>query len=125
MPVRTYCFYERRDVYRLLRDSNGGWRLRGTDEAFARKLFEQHGVLDFSRAYYENDRIRIVDGILKDYEASILRVNRRAQTAQIRVDICGRETLIWLGFEWMNSNEGGEIAARLHDKENGNAQTPV
>lgn len=99
--------------------------MRGTDEAFARKLFEQHGVLDFSRGYYKNDRIRIVDGILKDYEASILRVNRRAQTAQIRVDICGRETLIWLGFEWMNSNEGGEIAARLHDKENGNAQTPV
>lgn len=90
------------DVYRLLHASDGAWQLHGSDEAFARSLFEQNGVIGFSKAYYEGERIRVVDGILKEYEGKILRVNRRAQTAQICVGMCGREVTIWLGFELMN-----------------------
>ena len=87
------------DVYRLLHASDGTWQLYGSDEVFARCLFAQNGVIGFSKAYYEGERIRIVDGILKEYEGKILRVNRRAQTAQICVGMCGREITIWLGFE--------------------------
>lgn len=89
------------DVYRLLYSESGDWRLYGSDERFAQNLFEENGLLGFSRAYYEGDRIRIVDGPLKAYEGRIIRVNRRTCTAQVRLSMCGRETCIWLGFELM------------------------
>lgn len=94
---------ERENVYRLLHGPDETWRLQGADEAFARRLFDQAGVVGFSRAYFEGERIRIADGPLKKYEGQILRVNRRAQTAQIRVDFCGREVTVWLGFELMEN----------------------
>lgn len=87
------------DVFRVLRDSKGGWRLHGEDGAFARALFAQNGVIGLSKAYYEGDRIRIAEGMLKMYEGRILRVNRRSQTAQVSVGVGGQQVCIWLGFE--------------------------
>lgn len=89
----------RLDVFRLLRDSEGIWRLRGEDLILARGLFQQNGVVGFSKAYYEGDRIRITEGLLKTYEGRIIRVNRRSQTAQIALGVGGQEVTVWLGFE--------------------------
>lgn len=89
----------REDVFRILHDSKGCWQLRGEDEAFARAIFEQNGVIGLSKAYYEGDRIRIVEGMLKMYEGRILRVNRRSHTAQVCVGVAGQEVTVWLGFE--------------------------
>ena len=61
-----------RYVYRGLCDSEHNWYLHGSDAAMAQKLFETNGVIDYSRAYYENERIRIVDGFLKDYEGDAI-----------------------------------------------------
>ena len=94
----------RHDVYRLLRSPGGIWHLGGDDLALARNLFRQSGVVGFSKAYYEGDRIRVTEGLLKDYEGRILRVNRRTQTAQIALGMDGREITIWLGFELMERN---------------------
>ena len=91
-------FY-REDVFRVLHDSRGDWHLKGEDEKFARSLFEQNGVIGLSKAYYEGDRIRIVEGMLKQYEGRILRVNRRSHTAQVCVGVTGQEVVMWLGFE--------------------------
>lgn len=92
----------REDVFRILCDSQGRWQLQGENAAFARALFEQDGVIGFSRAYYEGNRIRITDGMLKMYEGRILRVNRRSNTAQVSVGIAGQEVSLWLGFELIN-----------------------
>ena len=95
----------RTDVFRLLRDSEGIWHLRGEDLTLARGLFQTDGVVGFSKAYYEGDRIRILDGMLKTYEGRIIRVNRRSQTAQIALGMDGREVTVWLGFELIERNE--------------------
>lgn len=92
-------FIYREDVFRILHDSRGDWQLRGEDEAFVRALFEQDGVIGLSKAYYEGDRIRIVEGMLKMYEGRILRVNHRSHTAQVCVGVAGQEVTVWLGFE--------------------------
>lgn len=89
----------REDVFCILHDSRGDWHLKGEDESFARSLFEQNGVIGLSKAYYEGDRIRIVEGMLKQYEGRILRVNRRSHTAQVCVGVAGQEVTVWLGFE--------------------------
>ena len=88
-----------KDIYKVLCDSNRSWPLMGTDAEIAGKLFEANGVIDLSNAYYENGRIRIVDGFLKGYEGNIIRVNHRMRTAQIKLDFCENQSTIWLGFE--------------------------
>ena len=61
--------------------------------------FREDGVVGLSKAYYEGDQIRVTEGALKRYEASITRVNHRAKTAEVRVDFHGKVMTIWLGFE--------------------------
>ena len=87
------------DVLRLLTYADGRWELCGADERIARLFFEEHGAVGMSKAYYEGDRIHIADGFLKQYEGCITRVNRRARTAEIRVDFHGKIVTLWLGFE--------------------------
>lgn len=100
------------NVYRVLADSEKDWRLRGADCKLAESLFELGGRIGLSTAYYIGDRIRIVDGFLKEYQGEILRVNRRKKTAQVRLFIEEKEMLVWLGFELidqtseMNLGEG-------------------
>lgn len=97
--------FAREDVFRVLRDSEGHWQLCGEDETFARALFEQNGVIGLSKAYFEGDRIRIVDGMLKIYEDRILRVNRRSRTAQVYVGMAGEEATVWLGYELLDGED--------------------
>lgn len=92
-------------VYRVLSYEDYDWHLRGTDRLFAEKMFEYHGYIDFSKAYYEGDRIRIIDGFLGGQEAQITRVNRRAQTAQLRLQVQDKELSIWLGFELIEKDK--------------------
>lgn len=89
------------DVYRLLRYQDSGWQLMGADRALAQRFHSAGGVVGMSQAYFDGDRIRIVDGFMKDYEGQIMRVNRRAQTAQVVLSIAGRSMTVWLGYELM------------------------
>ncbi len=98
-------FVRRQDVFRLLRDSEGIWALRGEDLHIARYLFTQNGVVGFSKAYYEGDRICVTDGLLKAYAGQIIRVNRRSQTAQIALEVGGNRVTVWLGFELIEREE--------------------
>lgn len=95
------------DIFRLLTYEGGDWRLHGSDEGIARSLFACAGVVGISRAYYEGDRIRISDGFLKAYEGQIIRVNRRAKTAQISLDFQGKTLSLWLGFELIEAAGAG------------------
>lgn len=92
-----------RYVYRVLTYADSSWQLVGADKEVAEKLFSCNGVIDFSKAYYENDRIRIVEGFLKDFEGKIKRVNHRMRTAEVVVNIGATTFHIWLGFELMAS----------------------
>ena len=93
-------------VLRLLTYNDGDWRLHGYDDQFAGMLFKANGVIGLSTAFFdEGDRIRIVDGFLKEHEGSIVRVNRRARTAQIRISLQDKQISIWLGYELMERAE--------------------
>lgn len=94
------------DVLRLLTYADGDWRLHGYDDEFARMLFEADGAIGLSKAYYdEGDRIRITEGFLKAYEGAIIRVNRRARTAEVSLDFQDKRITMWLGFELLERAE--------------------
>ena len=84
---------------RLLTDMDGKWPLQSADAVLAKTFFDQQGVIGFSKAFYEGDRIRVVDGFLKAYEGQITRVNHRARTAEITVHIQNKLFRAWLGYE--------------------------
>ena len=101
MPVNSELFelLRKRIILTILRDSDDDWRLKGTDRAFADELFRCNGVFGFSKAFYENDRIHVVEGPLANYNGQILRVNRRKQTAEVQMSCQGVIMRVWLGFE--------------------------
>ena len=87
-------------VLRLLKYTDGDWRLRGFDDRFAKMLLNTGGNIGLSQAWFdEGRRIRIVDGFLKDYEGSIVRVNRKAKTVEVGVNLQGKRVSMWLGYE--------------------------
>ena len=96
------------NVLKLLTYTNGDWQLSGYDDQFARTMFENNGEIGFSKAVFdEGNRIRIIDGFLKDYEGNITRVNRRARTAEVCVEFQGKKIYMWFGYELMERRDTG------------------
>lgn len=87
------------DVIRILLSNDGEWQLQGEDLRFAKWLFQYDGLLDFSKAHREGDRIRIISGPLKDMEGKITRIDKRGRSGQVMVEFQGRTIPIWLSFE--------------------------
>jgi len=87
------------DVLKPLAYADGTQALRGRDLAFVRFLEGSGGFLGLSRAVQEGTRIRVLDGPLKAWEGSIIRVNRRRQAAEVRIDGEGIVHTIWLPYE--------------------------
>ena len=102
--------YRLPDILRVLCSGDGDWHLAGTDLIMAKALFSEDGVVGFSWAFFEGDRIRIADGFLKQYEGQIIRVNKRAKTAQIRVKFEGKTLSLWLGYELIDRPNDTETA---------------
>ena len=95
--------FPRQNIIRVLSTDDGMWQLQGEDERFVKWVFQYDGLLGFSQAYKENDRIRIISGPLKDMEGKITRVDKRGKSGQVVLSFYGKEIAIWLGFELVES----------------------
>lgn len=98
--MESLSWMPRTDVIRILAH-DGEWKLLGEDERFAQWVFRYDGLLTFSKAYQEGNRVRVVSGPLKDMEGQITRVDRRGRGGQVEVRFDHRTLKIWLGFEWI------------------------
>ena len=82
------------------------WELRGADDRFARMIMNTDGGIGVSRAYFdENNRMRILDGFLKDYEESIVGVKRKYKTAEISIEFQDSAIRMKLDYELMRPME--------------------
>lgn len=89
----------------ILTYSDGDWQLYGDDEAYAKWIFQNEGLIGLSRVYRVGDRIQIVDGPLKDLEGHITRVDRRNKSGQVSIVFGGKTIKIWLGFNYIEDRE--------------------
>jgi transcription antitermination factor NusG len=63
-------------------------------------LFRSGGNIGLSTAYFDKgNRIKILDGFLKDYEGYITNVNRKKKTVEVTVNLQGKRAIMWLGYE--------------------------
>ena len=97
----TFHSFPMSSVYHILRYDDGDWRLRSDDAEFAAWLFRYNGVLEFSKAYLDGERVQIIEGPLKDMAGRILRIDRRGRSGQIAVKFGELVFRVWLGFEYV------------------------
>lgn len=98
-----YPEFPQENVIRILQTDRHVWQLTGADEQFARWLFSYDGLLSFSKAYREGERIRIVSGPLKDMEGSITKIDRRGRSGQVVLSFNGKPVSVWLGFDLLET----------------------
>lgn len=68
--------------------------------------FLQPKSKQISTVYFdENDKIVVVDGILKDLEGYIIKVNKRKQRAKVCIDMCKTPYIIEVAFENLQKKE--------------------
>jgi hypothetical protein len=99
---------------------SGIWQLQGEDERFVRWLFQYDGLLGFSKAYKEGDRIRIISGPLKDMEGKIRRVDKRGMSGQVILSFYGKDVPVWLDLNWSGRfSKTGGVGLKQHVKKPG------
>ncbi len=88
------------DFYHFLKSNTDITSLAGTDLAIIRHFMGLGPRIGPSLVKFdENDRIVVIEGPLKGFEGSIVKVDRRKQRAKIRVDFCGSSHTMDLSFE--------------------------
>ena len=104
----------REEIISILTYSDGDWQLYGDDEAYAKWIFQNQGLIGLSRVYRVGDRIQIADGPLKDLEGHITRVDRRNKSGQVSIVFGGKTIKIWLGFNYIEDREriGNDLIAQ-------------
>ena len=108
-------------VLKLLRYSDGTWRLFGSDDLFARMLFETGGNIGLSQACYDKgNRIRVLKGFLKGYEGLITNVNRKKKTVELTVNLQGKKIIMWLGYELVAGIDDAHKCSRRNDDKDRN-----
>ena len=50
-----------------------------------------------------NGRVQITDGLLKNYQGKVIKMDKRKQMAEIQLDIAGDVTSVWLSYEILES----------------------
>lgn len=97
--LETVSMFPKENIFSVLKSESGDWQLYGDDARFVHWLFSYDGLIPFSKAYKEGDRIRIVSGPLKDFEGQILCTDKRNQSRKVAIRFCNREVTTWLGFK--------------------------
>lgn len=89
-------------VIRVLRytDEPQGW-LRGADLSFACWLRDQRGLFGTLEAVREGSFVRITDGILRDFNGTVLTVDKRKQLAKVQLDILDGQKIVWLNYSFL------------------------
>ena len=78
------------NALKLLEYDNLCWELTGGDKEFAKFLFENN-LLQLSHVTFIDGRIHFEDGFFYGYGDAVLHVNRRKETAEVRLGIDGLE----------------------------------
>jgi transcriptional antiterminator NusG len=75
--------------------------LRGKDLEFANWLKGNNGIIKISKVIEIGNKIKVMEGPLKDFEGKIIKINKRQKCAAIKLDGEGIEKVIWLSYEYI------------------------
>lgn len=79
--------------------------LTGKDHQFALWLLQNGGVADKLKAIQEGGYVRIVDGLLKDYNGKVEKVKKQKRMAYVSLQIAGTPLHVWMGYECLDPEQ--------------------
>ncbi len=107
--IENFAVFRQIDgVIRQLGELESGFRLNGTDLAFAELLLQSDGVIGPQRVYQEGDRIQLCEGLLTGMSGRITKVDRQYKRMQITFMFDGLERKVWTGYD---------VVAKLENEE--------
>lgn len=82
--------------------------LIGSDRRFALWLFQNEGIAGPLQAIREGSFVRITDGLLKEYNGRIEKVNQQKRMAYLSLEMAGMPFHLWMSFQYLEKeNEKG------------------
>lgn len=84
---------------RILRMADEIKPVKPEEEEFLSSLMNDEHVISYSSGIIVDDTVYITDGVLKDREARIKKINRHKRSALVETDLFGRPTEVWIGLE--------------------------
>ena len=83
----------------MLRDADEIAPITEEEKAYLLSMMDEHYIVQISVGYLIGDKICITEGALKNYQGSIYRIDRHRRTAQLMVNLFGRQTKVEVGLE--------------------------
>jgi transcriptional antiterminator NusG len=91
------CKFEH--IYYPLHYPSGKKYLINNDLHFVKWLKEYNGKINISKAIEVKNKIKIIEGPLKELEGKIVKINKKQKCAGIKIEGEGIKNLIWLSYE--------------------------
>lgn len=88
-------------IIRFLRDNNYFLEVRREEIKQILMMVDSQGLIEMSKAFVENDRVRITEGPLLGMEGIIKRIDKRKGRAKVNFTLNEKSLLIDLGIEIM------------------------
>ena len=60
---------------------------------------ENNGIADKLKAVQEGSYVRIVDGLLKDYNGKVEKIKKQKRMAYLSLKMAGTPLHVWMGYE--------------------------
>jgi transcription antitermination factor NusG len=102
-----YLVKQERDVYKVLRNTDGTLPLKGSDEKYAMWVWRYKGRLEPSRVVFEKGHhVKVLGGPLADMEGRIVKIDRHHKRAVVAFMFAGVERTMNLSIEAIELAEG-------------------
>jgi len=86
-------------IYYPLKYQDNQRKLRGKDLEFTHFLKRNKGIIKKSKAVEVGNKVKILEGPLKEFEGKIVKINRRKKYAAVKIEGEGIDKIIWLSYE--------------------------
>ena len=90
--------------YRILKWQLELGKLFGEDYRYSEWVLQQDGLIGVSKAVKVNEKVKIVDGPLADFEGYIVKYSKRNRNCLVEVNFMNQTIRTWLPFEWTDQN---------------------
>lgn len=97
-----FLLHHERDIYKILRYSDGTMELKGDDAHYADWVFNNRGRLEPSRVIYQPKQpIKVIDGPLKDLRGNIVKVDKHHKRVIVEAMFAGAMRKIHLSADFV------------------------
>lgn len=86
------------------KDDTQGYLVKN-DRTFAEMLLQKEGVMGALEAVEEGNRVKIIDGILQNYNGRVVKVDRRKRLAKVELELLGDRRGVWLAFQILQKDK--------------------